>query len=99
MAGGVILLFGLTLPEGEKCKARFVGTGMHGGVIYERGDLLALGVGTRVMDVGKRDMAVIESLTKDYCSYFGADYNKIMSAKFHKIVPLSKRPYAKLYSH
>ena len=40
MAGGVIVILGLNLKEGEKCKARFVGTGMHGGVIYERGEIL-----------------------------------------------------------
>jgi len=99
MAGGVILVLGLTLPEGERCNARFVGTGMHGGVIYERGDLFELGEGTKVMDVGKRDARVIESLTRDFCSYFGFDFDKVMSAKFRKIVPVSKRPYGKLYSH
>ncbi len=30
---------GLTLKEGEQHKARFIGTGMHGGVIYIRGDI------------------------------------------------------------
>ena len=36
MAGGIMVILGLNLKEGEKCSARFVGTGMHGGVIYER---------------------------------------------------------------
>jgi glutamate synthase domain-containing protein 3 len=99
LAGGVILLLGLTLPEGERCKARFVGTGMHGGVIYERGDLLELGEGTKVLDVGKRDTVVIESLARDFCSYFGFDYGKVMNARFRKIVPVSKRPYESMYSH
>jgi glutamate synthase domain-containing protein 3 len=98
MAGGVMLILGLNLPEGERCKARFVGTGMHGGVIYERGDLLELGKGTRVMNVGKRDARVIESLTRDFCSYFGNDYEKVMSTRFRKIVPISKRPYENMYS-
>jgi glutamate synthase domain-containing protein 3 len=98
MAGGVILVLGLNLCEGECCKARFVGTGMHGGVIYERGDILEVRKGTKVMKVGKRDIRVIESLVKEYCEHFGADYEKVMSAKFRKIVPLSKRPYGALYS-
>jgi glutamate synthase domain-containing protein 3 len=98
MAGGVILVLGLTLPEGEHCKARFVGTGMHGGVIYERGDILEVGEGTKVLKVGKRDARVIESLTRDFCSYFGCDYEKIMGARFRKIVPVSKRPYESMYS-
>lgn len=98
MAGGVILILGLTLPEGERCKARFVGTGMHGGVIYERGGILELGEGTKVLKVGKRDARVIESLTRDFCSYFGFDYEKVMNAGFRKIVPVSKRPYGDMYS-
>jgi glutamate synthase domain-containing protein 3 len=100
MAGGVVLVLGLTLAEGERCRARFVGTGMHGGVIYERGDILDVGEGTKVMKVGKRDMHVIETLVKEYCEHFGADYEKVMKGStFRKIVPVSKRPYGNLYSH
>jgi glutamate synthase domain-containing protein 3 len=98
MAGGVIVVLGLSLSEGECCKARFVGTGMHGGVIYERGDILELGKGTKVTKVGKRDSRVIESLVKEFCEHFGADYEKVMNVKFRKIVPLSTRPYGALYS-
>ena len=98
MAGGVIIVLGLNLAEGECCKARFVGTGMHGGVIYERGDILEATKGTKVMKVGKRDRKVIESLVKEYCEHFGVDFEKVMNGKFRKIVPLSKRPYGALYS-
>jgi glutamate synthase domain-containing protein 3 len=99
MAGGVILILGLNLKEGEKCKARFVGTGMHGGVIYERGDILEPEAGTKTLSIGKRDMQVVERLVKEYCSHFGVDPKQILSGKFKKILPLSKRPYEKLYSH
>jgi glutamate synthase domain-containing protein 3 len=98
MAGGVVLILGLNLCEGERCTARFVGTGMHGGVIYERGEILEMGKGTKVMKVGKRDVRMIESLAKEYCEHFGVDYEKVMSTPFRKIVPLSKRPYGELYS-
>lgn len=99
MAGGVILLLGLNLKEGEKRNARFVATGMHGGVIYERGDILEPEEGTKTLDASKRDMRVIEGLVKEYAGYFGFDTQKILNAKFKKIVPLSTRPYAKLYSN
>jgi glutamate synthase domain-containing protein 3 len=98
MAGGVVVILGLNLCEGECCKARFVGTGMHGGVIYERGDILELGKGTKVMKIGKRDMRMIEGLVKEYCEHFGVDYEKVMSTPFRKVVPLSKRPYGAMYS-
>ena len=99
MAGGIMVILGLNLKEGEKCEARFVGTGMHGGVIYERGEILSPVNGTKVMDVGKRDMQTIEGLVKQYCSHFGADSNEILNVKFKKIRPVSKRPYEKLFSH
>ena len=99
MAGGVIVILGLNLKEGEKCVARFVATGMHGGVIYERGEILGPEAGTKTLPVGKRDMQVIEGLVNEYCSNFGADPKTILAGKFKKILPLSKRPYEKLYSH
>lgn len=99
MAGGVILVLGLNLKDCQKCSARFVGTGMHGGVIYERGEILDPEEGTKTMPVGKRDMAIIEGLVKEYCSHFGGDPKQILSGKFKKILPISKRPYEKLYSH
>ena len=99
MAGGIIVLLGLNLQEGEKCIARFVGTGMHGGVIYERGEILAPEEGTKTEDVNEKDMQVIEGLVKEYADFFGDDAKKILNGKFKKILPLSSRPYAKLYSH
>jgi glutamate synthase domain-containing protein 3 len=99
MAGGIILLLGLNLKDTDKCKARFVGTGMHGGVIYECGEILEPVEGTKVMNVGKRDMQVIEGLVKEYCSHFGVDSKEILSKQFKKILPISKRPYEALYSH
>ena len=99
MAGGIMVILGLNLKEGEKCNAKFVGTGMHGGVIYERGEILSPVKGTKIMEVGKRDLKTIESLVNEYCSHFGADPKEIMAGKFKKILPISKRPYGKLYSH
>jgi glutamate synthase domain-containing protein 3 len=99
MAGGIMVILGLNLKEGEKCKARFVGTGMHGGVIYERGEILEPVNGTKTMNVGKRDLKTIEALVNEYCNHFGADPKEILNGKFKKILPVSKRPYEKLYSH
>jgi len=99
MAGGIILILGLNLKGCEKCIARFVGTGMHGGVIYERGEILDPEEGTKTQDADQKDMQIIEGLVKEYADLFGADATKILEGKFKKITPLSSRPYAKLYSH
>ena len=99
MAGGVILILGLNLKEGERCKARFVGTGMHGGVIYERGDILETENGTKTMKVNKRDLHAIDGLVREFSGYFGINAEKILDTEFKKITPVSKRPYEKLYAH
>jgi glutamate synthase domain-containing protein 3 len=99
MAGGKILILGLNLKEGEKCKARFVATGMHGGVIYERGEILSPEEGTKTEEADENDMQIIEGLVKEYSNFFGADAQKILDCKFKRIKPLSSRPYEKLYSH
>ena len=98
MAGGVVIVLGLNLREGERCSARFVGTGMHGGVLYTRGDIMELGEGTKTTKTGKRDLRVIEGLVREFCGYFGSDFEKVMDRRFQKILPMSKRPYEKLYS-
>jgi len=98
MAGGVALVLGLGMEGGEKCPARFVGTGMHGGVIYTRGDIFDLSPGMKVAKAGKRDMRVIDGLVREFCGYFGNDYADVMAKPFYKITPVSKRPYEKLYT-
>jgi glutamate synthase domain-containing protein 3 len=99
MAGGVLLVLGLTLKDGEQHKARFVGTGMHAGIIYVRGEISHLGKEVKLMDVNKRDLKVIGNLVKEYCSYFNADQEAIMKGKFKKLVPYSHRPYGRLYAY
>ena len=99
MAGGIALVLGLNMETDKKCVARFVGTGMHGGVIYTRGDIFKLSEGCKIAKAGKRDMRIIEGSVREFCSYFGNNPVDVMDRQFYKITPLSKRPYEKLYSH
>ena len=98
MAGGVALVLGLNIEDSKRCVARFVGTGMHGGVIYTRSDIFKLSEGVKIAKAGKRDMRIIKGLVREYCGYFGNEYAEIMCKQFFKITPMSKRPYEKLYS-
>ena len=99
MAGGVLVVLGLTLKKGEAYKARFVGTGMHAGIIYVRGEIGNLGKEVKSMEVNKSDLKEIEGLVKEYCGHFNADQEKIMAGKFVKIVPYSHRPYGRIYAY
>jgi glutamate synthase domain-containing protein 3 len=99
MAGGVLVVLGLTLKPEERQKARFVGTGMHGGIIYVRGDVAHLGKEVKIMGVTKADLTLIQSLVKEFCGYFNTDFDEIMGRKFSKIVPYSHRPYGRVYAY
>jgi glutamate synthase domain-containing protein 3 len=99
MAGGVLMVLGLTLKAEERHKARFVGTGMHGGIIYVRGEITHLGKEVKVMDVNKSDLNMIQGLVKEFCGYFNMDFDGIMRGKFSKIVPFSHRPYGSVYAY
>ncbi len=98
MAGGIILLLGLGLNEGEQHKTRFVGTGMHGGVIYIRGEIVHTAKDAKIVDINKDDLQVIHSLVKQFCDFFHFNFNEIIEREFTKIAPLSHRPYGKMYN-
>jgi glutamate synthase domain-containing protein 3 len=99
MAGGVMLVLGLNLGEKKRHQARFVGTGMHGGVIYVRGEVDHLGKEVEASTVNEGDMRLISELTSEFCKYFGCDYESIMRDRFTKIAPISRRPYGNLYAY
>ncbi|MGB9960157.1 MAG: hypothetical protein ACPLKQ_06530 [Candidatus Bathyarchaeales archaeon] len=98
MAGGIILLLNLGLTEKATCDTKFIGTGMHGGIIYIRGENPHVGKGARLMDVDKSDLQVINSLIKQFCDFFNFNFHDIAAQEFKKIVPLSHRPYGNLYT-
>lgn len=99
MAGGVLLVLGLTLKDGEKHKAKFVGTGMHGGVIYISGEVTNLGKEVKVIEVNNNDLTVIKGLVKEYCINFNENIDNVMERKYLKIVPVSHRPYGTVYAY
>ncbi len=101
MGGGVLVVLGLGLAEGERHRANFVGTGMHGGVIYLRGLVephqLGKEVGVRKLEEG--DWALLRPLIAEYAAHFDRDTAAILSGRFVKLLPLSLRPYGRLYAY
>jgi glutamate synthase domain-containing protein 3 len=101
MAGGVLVVLGLELQEGEPHRARFIGTGMHGGVIYLRGQVEEhqLGREIGVTDLNAEDRATLEELVGEFCRHFGRDEGEILAGRFVKLFPLYLRPYGRLYAY
>ena len=100
MAGGIMLLLGLNLPDGDEIAGNYCGTGMHGGVMYVRGDIeqYKLGKEVKIVEPDEADMEVIRSYVKQFCKYFDFDFDYVMSKKFIKLYPYNKRPYGNLYA-
>jgi glutamate synthase domain-containing protein 3 len=101
MAGGVLILLGLDLGEDEPHRARFIGTGMHGGVIYLRGNIknyqLGKEVGTaRLKD---EDYEVLRRHVGEFAAHFGYNAEEILEHRFIKLFPRWLRPYGRLYAY
>jgi glutamate synthase domain-containing protein 3 len=99
MAGGIVILLGLGLENGHSHKPNFVGTGMHGGVIYIRGSINSnqLGREVGIVDLDEKDYHILEENIKRYAFYFNREAKDILSSDFIKLIPVSKRPYGNLY--
>lgn len=100
MAGGTIVLLGLNLKRGEKLFGTHCASGMHGGKIFVRGSFPKdnLSPNIKITNPDAEDIKELELYVKKYCKYFDADYDKIISKKFKKLVPATSRPYANLYT-
>jgi glutamate synthase domain-containing protein 3 len=109
MAGGIIILLGLykkrkrvfPFEGGSGIAGDYIGTGMHGGAIYIRGDTEDYKLGREVKKVGfnNDDEVLLESYVTNYFSFFGRDKKKISKSDFIKLGPHSHRPYGKLYAY
>jgi len=100
MAGGILIVLGLDLGPNEGHKAKYIGTGMHAGVIYLRGtvDTYQLGKEVGTAELTKTDMSLLERHVQEYSDYFGKDAGKILDSSFVKLFPLYLRPYGTLYA-
>jgi glutamate synthase domain-containing protein 3 len=109
MAGGIIILLGLykkskhvfPFKGGSGIAGDFIGTGMHGGAIYIRGDIEGYKLGREVKKAGLNDHdgVLLENYIAEYFNFFGNNKKKISGSDFIKLEPCSHRPYGKLYAY
>lgn len=101
MAGGIVIVLGLGKREPLLHTAKHIGTGMHGGVIYIRGDVddYNLGGGVSRETLDERDRELLHKYVAEFTEHFGGDADKIMEGGFQKLVPKSYRPFEDVYTY
>jgi glutamate synthase domain-containing protein 3 len=82
----------------------YIGTGMHGGAIFLKGDIeeYKLGKEVSMLPLDENDIQLLKTYITNYCNYFDFDKSKIIGQDlkgFIKLAPFSHRPYGKLYSY
>jgi glutamate synthase domain-containing protein 3 len=100
MAGGEIVVLGLSEDRG-RVVGSYVGTGMHAGVMYIRGEVAEhqLGREVRAVEPDENDALRIREIVTDYAQTMKMDPEPILKESFIKIYPYTSRPYGRMYAY
>jgi len=98
MAGGLLIVLGR--GHEKSIDERGLGTGIHGGQIFVRGEVADhhLGIGTTRKPFGEEERALIRPYIEEYCRAFGIDEPELFTDTYTRIGPASARPFAGKYS-
>jgi glutamate synthase domain-containing protein 3 len=105
MAGGLLVALGLQEKDGKwennpmQIARGSLGTGIHGGAIYLRGEVDPswLGVAAVISEISSKDKRLLDKAIKEFCKHFNAPSELIYSKEFTKIAAGSARPFAHFY--
>lgn len=107
MAGGVLVALGMDLEDGkvedlpaDRVVRGSLGSGIHGGAIYVRGEVPDnhLGVAASKQPFGDEDRIVLKPILEDFCSTFDVPIDRVWERDFVKVAPASSRPYGGYYN-
>jgi glutamate synthase domain-containing protein 3 len=104
MAGGRIIVLNKFFEDNPPSRLNyFIGTGMHGGVIYIHGevDLRQIGAEVGVASPTTEETAFIEEKVQQFGRYFGLPDapDRLRDVPVLKLFPKSTRPYGDLYAY
>jgi glutamate synthase domain-containing protein 3 len=101
MSGGVMVVLGSQLGPEEPHPSRYVGTGMHGGVIYMRGkiDSTYLGKEVGLSALTGDDEWTVRRYVGEWAQALGLEAEAYLRIPFTKLTPKTKRPYGNLYAY
>lgn len=98
MAGGLLVVLGLSgIPP---LSERGVGSGIHGGEIFVRGNVPdnILGVGAKQKPASDDEKHMIAPVVRDFAAKFAFDPTPLLASDYTRIVPASARPFANKYT-
>jgi glutamate synthase domain-containing protein 3 len=100
MAGGILILLGLN-KDAQPILGNYIGTGMHGGMIYIRGRVeeYQLGREAESFPLDKEDRNLLRKYLQEYSQVFSLDLKEILKEDFLKLLPRSSRPYGQIYAY
>jgi glutamate synthase domain-containing protein 3 len=107
MAGGVLVALGMDLEDGKaedlpanKVVRGSLGSGIHGGAIYVRGDVPDhhLGVAASKLPFEEEDRQTLEPILEDFCNTFEVEIDRVWERDFVKVAAASSRPYGGYYN-
>lgn len=96
-AGGIIIVLGIGV---EGCPVgHFCGTGMHGGEMFIRSDVMPKGLPVQVCCTvaTPEEKESIRHYVERFVKHFGNDVDTLLSSNFFKLTPNSASPYKQLY--
>jgi glutamate synthase domain-containing protein 3 len=74
---------------------------MHGGEIYIRSEVESWQVGKEcgIFTATDEEIEALKPLLAEFCDDVGFDLAEVMAVPFTRLVPISHRPYGKLYTY
>jgi len=99
MAGGIIILLGL--DDTKEIVGDFIGTGMHGGTVYIRGNINKNRLGREVdsVEFDDNDKKIVNEYLTEFCRDFNLNQKNLVNQKFTKLKALNSRPYGTIYAY
>ncbi|MFH1402697.1 MAG: hypothetical protein ABIH11_00325 [Candidatus Altiarchaeota archaeon] len=90
----------IRLAEGDLAQTD-LGSGIHGGKIFIRGDVKdeLLGPYASKKEFTDDDRRQLEGIIKRFCKYFNVPEDMLVEQEYTKIAPVSSRPFGKAYAY
>jgi len=100
MAGGYLILLGIGV-ENQPVVGDYCATGMHGGVMFLRGEFPERYLSPQVAasELAEVDCAALEPILKDFQEELGVEDEILDFSCYRKVTPKSERPYGSLYAY